>query len=793
LIVAAEQTVEVARDYPFNPVPFTDVRIADGFWAPRIETNRKVSIPYAFAKCEENGRMSNFAIAGGLAEGEHQGRYPFDDTDPYKILEGASYALAVRGNPALEKYLDDLIALIAAAQEDDGYIFTSGTNKSRELAHRRGKERWEKLLQGSHELYNVGHLTEAAVAHYQATGKRSLLDVAIKAADLAVDVFGPGKKRVPPGHQIIEMALARLYRVTGNQAYLQLAKFFLDVRGRPLDGRGLHGPYNQDHAPPIEQDEAVGHAVRAAYMYAGMVDVAALTGDAGYVEAIDRLWDNVVSRKLHLTGGIGARGDGEAFGDDYELPNLTAYNETCASIGNVYWNHRLFLLHGNGKYIDVMERSLYNALIAGVSLDGEHFFYPNPLESRGQHARSPWFGCACCPGNVTRFMASVSGYAYAHRGDDLYVNLFVAGKGEIKTAGRTVRITQETDYPWDGAVRIKIEPEAEGDEFTVNIRIPGWARNEAVPSDLYAFDRPTDEQATLKINGSPVEWKLEAGFAPIRHPWRKGDVIELDLPMPIRRVLCNEKVSDNHGKVALQRGPLVYCAEWPDNDDGHVLNLLLEEKAELQGEHRPDLLGGVTVITGEATALYHTDREAAVEERPTPLVAIPYYAWAHRGKGEMTVWLPRDRAAGRPLGAPTVASRSTATASAGSDPGVLTSDFIIGPTDSRDQANPYFHWWPQTGSAEWVQYDFAKAETVSQTSVYWFDDTGRGACRLPKSWRVLYRDEREWKPVENAGPYGVLLDAYNTVTFGAVTTDAIRLEVQLQDDFAAGIHEWRVE
>jgi DUF1680 family protein len=638
----AAQAGKKMRDYPIEPVEFTLVKLTDGFWAPRIETNRKVSIPYAFGKCEENGRMDNFAIAGGLKEGEHRGGYPFDDTDPYKILEGASYALSVQPDPELDKYLDDLIALIGAAQEEDGYLFTCRTNNAKNLINWFGKERWEKL-ERSHELYNMGHLYEATVAHYRATGKRTLLDVAVKNADFLCETFGPGKLEKTPGHQVIEMGLAKLYRATGEDKYLQLAKFYLDARG---PGRNA---YHQSHQRPVDQSEAVGHAVRASYMYCGMTDVAALAGDERYFKAAQRIWENVVTKKLYITGGIGATGAGEAFGKNYELPNETAYCETCAAIGNVMWNHRMFLTTGEAKYIDVLERALYNGLISGVSLDGKLFFYPNPLASHGQHKRSPWFGCACCPGNMTRFVASVPGYVYAKKAEKLYVNLFVAGTGTVDMDGNPVKITQETQYPWNGRVKLTIEPERPA-KFTIAIRTPGWTQNKPVPSDLYRYAEKRRHIMNLTYtNHEPKEGfnvhdpiGAKDGFAYIDQRWERGDVIELDFAMPVRRVLAHDNVEANRGRVAIERGPILYCAEWPDND-GHVHNLVLPDNAELTTEHREDLLGGVTVVTGEAISVSE-DKDGKLVKKPQQITAIPYCVWAHRGPGEMAVWLARNEA-----------------------------------------------------------------------------------------------------------------------------------------------------
>jgi hypothetical protein len=630
--------------YQFSPVPFTAVTVTDNFWSPRLETNRRVTVPYNFKKCEETGRIDNFVKAAGLMPGEHIGIF-YDDSDVFKVIEGAAYTLSLQPDPALDKYLDDLIAKIAAAQEEDGYLYTPRTiNPNHVLAEREGLTRWSNL-RISHELYNVGHLYEAAVAHYRATGKRSLLEVALKNADLIDRVFGPDKKRDVPGHQEIEIGLVKLYHVTGEARYLKLANFFLDERGhahgRELYSNHGHVGYMQDHKPVIEQAEAVGHAVRAGYMYCGMADVAALTGNAAYIAAIDHIWENVVSKKLYLTGGIGALHRGEAFGEDYELPNLTAYTETCAAIANAMWNQRMFLLHGEAKYLDVLERVIYNGFLSGVSFSGDLFFYSNPLASDGQFkfnrkesaSRRPWFDCSCCPPNIARFIPSLLGYIYAYQDDRLYVNLFVGGQASVAMPGQTVVVRQETNYPWEGRVNIVVIPERAA-EFTVYIRIPGWAQNQPVPSDLYQYLTESREKATLKVNGEALPLDISKGFARIRRSWQPGDAIELNLPMPVRRLLSHEKVTENSGRVALERGPMVYCAEWVDNG-GRISNIILPDDAPLQAEHRSEMLNGVTVISGKAWGLY--------EDKPQEqeFLAIPYYAWSHRGQGEMAVWLPR--------------------------------------------------------------------------------------------------------------------------------------------------------
>jgi uncharacterized protein len=630
-----------AHDYPINPVPFTAVKINDGFWAPRMETNRTVTIPFDFKKCEETSRIANFAVAGGLQQGEHIGIF-FNDSDVFKVMEGAAFSLSLHPDSRLDAYLDDLIYKVAAAQEDDGYLYTVRTINPEKVTNSSGKERWSNVKDG-HELYNVGHMYEAAAAHYLATGKRTLLDVAIKNADLIDCVFGPGKKHDAPGHEEIEIGLSKLYRVTGDEKYLELAKFFLDQRGNEKD-RKIYGAYCQDHKLVVNQKEAVGHAVRAGYLYSGMADVAALTGDPDYIKAIDRIWENVVNKKIYLTGAIGARHQGEAFGENYELPNKTAYNETCASIANAMWNHRLFLLHGDSKYIDVLERILYNGFLSGVSLDGDAFFYPNPLECDGEYKfnqgdllRKPWFGCSCCPSNVVRFMPSIPGFVYARVNDSIYVNLYTCASGAIELDDNLVNLTQETNYPWDGLINISVDPQVSS-EFTVCLRIPGWVRNKPMPGDLYRYANDDDADITLTVNGRLVPIELDKGYVRIKRQWSEGDVIKLDIPMPIRRVLCRDEVKDNVGKAAIERGPIVYCAEWIDNG-GNVFDLSLPDETELNARFYPYLLDGVTAIRGKAIATYKQDGETVKKQQP--LMLIPYYAWAHRGAGQMRVWLPR--------------------------------------------------------------------------------------------------------------------------------------------------------
>jgi len=647
LFALGGQLPMLKQDYPIQPVDFTQVKLEDQFWAPRLKINRTVTIPYLFKLDEETGRTDNFRIAAGLKKGKHTGKR-YNDSDVFKAMEAAAYSLRAYPDQELRDKLDELVSVVGKAQEPDGYLFTTRTIDPTNPAPGAGAERWSNL-RVSHELYNVGHMYEAAVAHYITTGERRFLDIALKNADLLVRTFGPGRRRAFPGHQEIEIGLGKLYRVTGNREYLDLARFFLDERGHYHGGEAYPAgspfviynseEYLQNHRPVLEQTEAVGHAVRATYMYSGMADVSALGGWPEYAAAAGRLWENVVGTKLYITGGIGSAGEYEAFGADYELPNAQAYAETCASVGNALWNQRLFELYGDAKYIDVLERILYNGLISGVSLSGERFFYQNPLESAGKYERSAWFEVACCPANIARFLPTLPGYLYATHGDSLYINLFAAGAAKIKLATRSVELVQETKYPWEGTVRILVNARPAG-EFTIRLRIPGWAQNRPVPTDLYRFLDKNEQPVRLWVNRKPVDFKLENGYALLRRKWRANDLIELILPMPNRRVVARELVKEDSGKVALERGPIVFCAEGLDNA-GRALNLVLPDSAELEHWYRPDLLGGVAIITAKATAVDMSTDGRVLDKRSHQFMAVPYFAWANRGPGEMRVWLPR--------------------------------------------------------------------------------------------------------------------------------------------------------
>lgn len=759
---------------PLTPVPFTAVRFTDDFWAPKLEVIHEKTTWANFHQCEETGRIENLRRAG-TGGGEYQG-YFFNDSDVYKAIEGAAYQLALKPDPKLDAYLDDLIATIAAAQQPDGYINSYFTIK--EGLDKRWTNEADK-----HETYCMGHLIEAGIAHFQATGKRSLLDVAIKAADHHCATFGPGKRAEAPGHQEIELALVKLSRVTGDKKYFDLAAFFLECRGKPRPTAKapqgeIYGEYCQDHLPIREQTTVVGHAVRAMYLYSAVADVAAVTRDAGYIDAMHSVWDDLAYKKVYITGGIGPSAHNEGFTVAYDLPNDSAYAETCAAIGMALWAHRLNLLHADAKYFDAFERSLYNGLLSGVSLDGTKFFYVNPLTSVGKHHRQDWYACACCPPNVLRFFSSLGGYAYATRGKEIFVNLYAGGSAEIALDGGSVSVHQETKYPWDAKVRLTFNPTPLLKDAAVNLRIPAWCRGASWSSD----------GKTVKPAGP--------GYARIALKEGQTTAIELDLPMPVERVLAHPSVKSNAGRCALQRGPVVYCLEQADNSGG-VLNFVLPAGAEIRAELRPAMLGGISVLRGtglqveqrkwDADTLYAAGPDAKSAE----FTAIPYYAWDNRKPGEMTVWLP-ESVQSLVLAPETDESASASHCWKTDSPAAICDGKV--PSSSADQSIPRLTFWPRKGTTEWAQIDFRKPRPVSAVQAYFFDDTkAGGGCKLPTAWRVLYLDGKEWKPVDakSAGP--VKLNTANAITFTPVRTSAIRVELDLARDFSAGLLELSVE
>jgi DUF1680 family protein len=743
-------------------VPFTDVKLTDRFWAPRIETNRTVTVAHCLDECEATHRIRNFEVAAGLVEGKFEGIY-FNDSDLYKVLEGVAYSLHAHPDPELEARLDKIIEKIAATQQKDGYLNTYYTLVEPD-------KRWTDLPV-RHELYCAGHLFEAAVAHYRATGKRTLLDVAIRFADHIDRVFGEGRLIGVPGHEEIELALVKLYEVTGEERYLNLAKFFIDQRGYS------DREYSQDNVPVREQSEIVGHAVRAMYLYSGVADVAARTGDQALMATMNRIWRDVTERKMYITGGIGPSAANEGFTVPYDLPNDTAYAETCAAIGMAFWNHRLLLMHGESKFADVLERVLYNGSISGVSLDGSKFFYVNPLASRGHHHRQAWYGCACCPTNVVRFIPQVGWYLYATSPGAVWVNLYAESEATIGLGSGPVELIQKTDYPWSGNVKLIVNPKGE-ETFQVNLRIPGWCRG-----------------ATAAVNGKEIDAAPgENGYLQIARPWRRGDTITLKMPMPVRRIVANPNVAANVGRIALQRGPVVYCLEGIDNE-GSVRDIAIPRGARFKAQFEPEMLGGIVVLRGEALRRKPVEWSGNLyrpqAEKEVSVVAVPYHVWDNREAGEMVVWLPETTALAELKLPPTIATRGKPAASFVRDSLGAINDGLS-PTSSGDKSIPRFTWWDHKGTEEWAGLTFDEAQRITVAEVYWFDDTGGGGCRVPKSWRLEWLDGETWRPVKNASAYGTAKDSFNRVTFDPIEAKGVRLVVQLQGGFSGGILEWRL-
>lgn len=781
---------------PLHSPSISAVRLG-GFWGARQATNRAVTIPYCFRRCEDTGRIANFRRAGGLESGPFQG-IPFDDSDVYKVIEGAAYSLAQQPDPELDRYLDQLISWIAAAQEPDGYLYTARRLLPPERMPRMsGRERWSNL-KDSHELYNVGHLYEAAVAHWQATGKTNLLDVALRNARLVASLWKPDGLGWPSGHEEIEIGLIRLFEATGDRTWLDTARHLMDLRGRP-ETHSLYGAYAQDHQPLLQQNEAVGHAVRAGYIYTAMARYAAYSDDPRWKSAAVRLWEDIVRHKLYITGGLGARAAGESFGDRYELPNEATYCETCAQIAGMLFCHALLQLDPDARYADVLERILYNAFLSGVSLSGDRFFYPNPLASDGRRPfnhgrpeRQPWFGCACCPVNVARIMPQIGAWVYSTGPDAVYVHLFGESQAVLTVGGETVRVAQVTSYPWDGSVEIRIEP-SRPLAMGLWVRIPGWVRNQPVPSDLYRYTDVDSEPPTARLNGQPLALdSLVRGYARWFRTWRAGDRVELNLPMRPRRVIAHAAVESNRDHVAIERGPIVYAIEGADHPGSHVRHLWLPPEEPLHAAFDPTRWNGCVLVRARAKARA-TTLSGEVTESDVQMLAIPYHLWCHRGPNEMTVWIPARREAARPLPPPTPASRARVSAShchAHDTPDAVRDG--IEPSSSGDGSIPRMTWWDHRGTPEWIQYEWDRPLRVTAVEVYWFDDTGRGACRVPASWRLLYRANGTWRPVAAKTPPGTELHRFNRLEFEPVTTDGLRIAVQLQPNFSGGILEWRV-
>jgi uncharacterized protein len=778
IILVVISPAVVGADEPLirlRPVPFTDVQIHDSFWSPRQEVNRSVSIPVNLEMLEKSGNLKNLELAAAKATSGFTGPV-FMDSDVHKALEAASYSLATHPDPVLDKRLDEIIAKLAAAQLADGYL------DSYYVVKEPGR-RWTNL-RDNHELYCAGHMIEAAVAHHRATGKTNFLTVATRLADHIDATFGTGKRLGYCGHPEIELALVKLWQATGEKRYFELARFFIENRGRKFFATEHHTPlekydgtYWQDDVPICDHRNIKGHAVRAAYLLSGATDIAAETRDPSLLKMINRVWRNTTSRNMYITGGIGPSASNEGFTHDYDLPNLTAYQETCASVALAQWNHRLALLYGDARFVDVFERSLYNGVLAGVSLDGKRFFYVNPLESQGRHHRSPWFGCACCPPNVARTLSSLGGYAYAVSDDALWVNLYIQGSTSASLGDRKVHLDVETDYPWDGKVTLKPHID-HATHFDLRLRVPGWCNG-----------------ATVYVNREPIlEPRIDRGYLIVGREWKDGDVVELNLPMPVERIAANPNVKDDSGQIAIQRGPLVYCLEACDQGES-LDSVYLPRGAELKAEKAHDLLGGVVVVKASAETAPEQDwtdslYQAVAPSRPVPILAIPYYAWDNRKAGQMRVWLPTTPRT-PPSGGLEARAKVSLSFRSGNSQSWGINDGLE-PKSSGEHPAALCHWWPHSGTHEWAQYAWKTPVTLKGSKVYWFDDTGRGGCRLPSSWRIEYRDGEDWKPVATSSNYPIAKDGWNEVEFTPVKTTAVRLSVQLQNGWAAGVHEWKL-
>ena len=756
-IGCSRQTLRKA-DYPVAAVPLRDVQITDAFWLPRIEANQNVTVPGLFTRSEKMGRAPDS-----------------------RMIEAAAYILARNPDPALRERLDSAL---------DKMIQDIRTRK----------HRWSN--QGDGELPAAGGFMQAASAYYEATGSRKLLDVAIEIADDIDSVFGPDKRHDISNHEGVKMGLIQLYHATGNDRYLKLAKFFLGERGNPGSGRTLYGPYAQDHVPVKSQTRAIGHCVRATHLYIPLTDIVALTSDAEYTRANERIWEDAVSKRTYLTGGIGSYRDEEDFGDDYDLPNLACWNEICAAFGNVLWNQRLFMFRRDAKYVDLMERILYNGLLVGVSLKGDTFFYQAPLKAVEGFARQAAFGPNCCPPQIARFLPQLGSLIYAQGDEGLYVNLFVASRAQVRLKETAVNVVQDTRYPWEGVIRISVDPQ-KAQKFAVFVRIPGWARNQPAPGSLYRYVSTSSPAFSLTVNGKAAPYVLERGFARIEREWAKGDAVELTLPMPVQKVVADDRVADDRGMLALERGPLVFCAEGVDNG-GSVFNLLIPNNAELQFAYRPDLLGGIGTINGKVFALNRGKDGVSIRKQAQSFTAIPYYAFGNRGPAQMAVWLAREEAKGKIPPRPAIASTSRATSSCGDGtlvdnypghkPPTIEERFYpntqdgsgdisaiydqVEPVNSEDGSSTWLRLRPQSGDKAWVQYDFARPAKVSSVEVYWKED--KQYCVLPRAWHLLHRDGNAWKPVQSADSHGVERNKFNKVTFTPVTTSGLRIEVQLQ-------------
>jgi DUF1680 family protein len=800
---AAEVHEGAARAHTLSPVPLSQVTIDDAFWSPRFETWRTVTIPDVLAKFENDGAVANYdRMRDGDGPDTHKGPQ-FEDGLLCEVIRGCADFLALKRDPALEARFDGIIDRMAAAQarNPDGYLNT--WTQMREPEHRWGMNGGNDVFQ--HDIYNAGCLCEAAVHYYRATGKTRLLEVAVRLANGMTEIMGkPPKADLIPGHSISEEAFLKLALLFREQpelkpkmpvpvqedAYVQLAESWIENRGHRVSRQpfaGLGPEYAQDHQPVFAQETIEGHAVRATLMCTGLAALAPVNGRDEYYQAATRLWHNMVSRRIYITGGIGAIYGTESFGRDYQLPNK-GYLETCAAIAAGFFHRNMNLAFGDARYADELERALYNGALCGIAQSGDQYSYINPLEFERGHSRWAWHGCPCCPPMFLKIMGAMPGYIYAQDASGVYVNLFVGSQAKLTVAGDALVVRQATKYPWEGTVEIAVEP-TKPTTFALHVRIPGWCRAPAA-DDLYQpTTPPPDDAFVVKINGQAVDrLTAERGYVTLSRAWQPGDRVEVVMAMPVRRVKARPEVEDCAGRVALTRGPLVYAIETTAEDPA-AASIFLPPDAPLAPVYRGDLLGGVCVLEGDFQARF----AASPEARPAKIAAIPYFAYGNRGPSALRVWIPESREQAVP---DTIASQAVASASffCPTDSLAAMSD-AAAPLNSYDPQQPRFSWWDHRGTTEWVQYDFARPETVSAIEVYWWADGSRQnlGCHVPQSWQLLYRDGDQWKPVGGSPAYGTQIDQFNRVTFPPVTTSALRIEAQLQPGFSGGILEWKVE
>lgn len=797
-------------DEVLRSIPFQQVTLQDNFWLPRLKTQKEVLVPFALDKVRP--AMDNLRKTGNYLHGvkdELPFPHRFVASDLYKVMEGAAYLLTLEKDAKLEHTMDSIIDLIGRAQQDDGYLYESHiTGVSANHEHWGGGGMGDKpysWVVHSHELYNMGHMYEGAVAYYQATGKDKWLKIAEKSARHINHVFFEGDPNYnggkpvnqAPGHEEIELALVKLFHATGDSLYLNMAKRFIDIRGvtyKP-EGDGVMSPsYAQQHLPVRQQTKAVGHAVRATYLYSGMADVMAQTGDRTLRPALDSIWANIVDTRMHITGGLGAVHGIEGFGPEYLLPNKDAYNETCAAVGNVMFNFRMFMAEKDAKYIDVAEVALYNNVLAGVNLEGNKFFYVNPLETDGRTAfnqgvkgRSPWFGTACCPSNIARLIPQIPGMMYAYTDDEIYCTFYAGTSTVVPLKKGKVSVTQQTEYPFDETIRFEINPEGKSQKFAMHLRIPTWAGTQFVPGKLYSYVNARPADWKLLVNGEEVEATPEKGFVTIDRTWKQGDRVELRLPMDVHFNKTLPQVEADRGRLCVTRGPLVYCAEAVDNAAMPASYVLSPEAGASVKKADSGLLKGIDFVTVKAHSVQ--------EEGNGSLIMVPYYAWDNRGDDAMIVWLAdNDELAKASIPViPEYIADVTATHTFDQDDvlAMVTNGY---PANSFDTSIPRWTSWPQKGKEQTVELKLKRPLKLQSLSVYWYDDNG--GVQVPKSWTMEYKENGEWKqfPIYVTDEYRVLKDQYNMVHPGEdIMAEAFRLHIVPKADAAAGILSVQIE